>query len=251
MQERPEPEKSDDLEMTFTEHLAELRNRLLISVIAVCLVSVLSFGFMPRLMNFMEVFFLPGITLHVFSPAEVIRVQIKLSVLVGLVVAFPLILYQIYAFVSPALNRRVRRRIAWFALPSLFMSLAGIAFCGFFIIPFVMRTLLRYTQSSGLEGTYQLDPTVGFIIILLGIFAIMFQLPVVLAILASVGLVNARMLADKWRHATMIIIVAAGIGAPDGNPLTMMLLALPLIVLYVLSVVVVRFVQPKVASEPA
>ncbi|HXM18407.1 MAG TPA: twin-arginine translocase subunit TatC [Candidatus Tumulicola sp.] len=235
--------------MTFTEHLAELRNRLLISIIAVCLISVLAFGFMPRLMNFMEAYFLPGIQLHVFSPAEVIRVQIKLSVLVGIVVAFPLILYQIYAFVSPALNRRVRARIAWFALPSLFMSLAGIAFCGFFIIPFVMRTLLKYTQSSGLVGTYQLDPTIGFVIILLGIFAVMFQLPIVLAILASVGLVNARMLAEKWRHATMIIIIAAGIGAPDGNPLTMLLLALPLIVLYVLSILVVRLVQPKIAAE--
>jgi sec-independent protein translocase protein TatC len=77
----------------------------------------------------------------------------------------------------------------------------------------------------------------------------MFQLPIVLSILASVGLVNARMLSEKWRHATLGIFVLAGIAAPDGNPMTMALLALPLLGLYLLSIVVVRFTQPKVAAR--
>jgi len=128
------------------------------------------------------------------------------------------------------------------------MSLLGITFCGLVVLPVVMRALLGLTQSSGLEGTYQLDPTIGFIVILLGIFAIMFQLPIVLALLGSVGLVNAKLLSDKWRHATLIIVILAGIAAPDGNPLTMALLALPLIALYMVSIVVVRITQPKVVT---
>lgn len=250
----PAPDKpklrsfGDDAEMTFTEHLAELRTRLLISIAAVGIVSLVAFPLMPQLLKLLEHFFIPGIQLHVFSPAEVIRVYIKLSFLAGLIVGFPIVLYEAYAFVAPALDKRLRSRVVWYAIPSLFMSLLGITFCGLVVLPVVMRALLGLTQSSGLEGTYQLDPTIGFIVILLGIFAIMFQLPIVLALLGSVGLVNAKLLSDKWRHATLIIVILAGIAAPDGNPLTMALLALPLIALYMVSIVVVRITQPKVVT---
>jgi sec-independent protein translocase protein TatC len=102
-------------------------------------------------------------------------------------------------------------------------------------------------------GTYQLEPTVGFITLLLGIFAVMFQLPIVLSLLASVGIVNSKLLSDKWRHAMIVILILAGIGAPDGNPLTMMLLAAPLAGLYAVSILVVRLTEPKpvVESSPA
>jgi len=240
---------TDDVEMTFTEHLAELRTRLLIALAAVGVTSLIAFPLMGQLLTFVERFFLPGIQLHVFSPAETIRVYLKLSILVGVVVAMPVVLYEAYMFVAPALDRRVRSRIVWYALPSFAMSAAGIAFCGFVVLPFVLRALERLNESAGLVNTYQLEPTVGFISILLGIFAIMFQLPIVLSILASVGLVNAKMLSEKWRHATLGIFVLAGIAAPDGNPMTMALLALPLLGLYLLSIVVVRFTQPRIAPR--
>ncbi|MDQ6779723.1 MAG: twin-arginine translocase subunit TatC [Candidatus Eremiobacteraeota bacterium] len=243
------PPATEDVEMTFTEHLAELRRRLLIAVVAVLAVSVAAFPLMPRILKFVQAVFLAGIPLHVFSPPEVIRVEIKLSILVGIVVSFPIIIYQAYAFVAPALDRRVRNRVVWFALPSLFMSVAGLTFCGLVVLPFVMRALFRFTQSSGLSGTYQLEPTVGFITLMLAIFAVMFQLPIVLSVLASVGLVNATMLAAKWRHATILIAIAAAIAAPDGNPLTMGLLAAPLLALYLISIVVVRITQPKIAHR--
>jgi len=242
-------ESGDDVEMTFTEHLAELRTRLLISIAAVGVTSFVAFPLMGELLAFVERFFLPGITLHVFSPAETIRVYIKLSILLGIVVAMPVVLTQAYLFVAPALDRRVRNRIVWYALPSFVMSAAGIVFCGFVVLPFVLRALERLNDSAGLASTYQLEPTVGFITVLLGIFAVMFQLPIVLSILASVGLVSAKMLSEKWRHATLAIFVIAGIAAPDGNPMTMALLALPLLGLYLLSIVVVRFTQPKVARS--
>jgi len=243
----PAPADSDDVEMTFTEHLAELRRRLLVAIAAVGIAALAAFPLMPTLLTFVERHFLPGIQLHVFSPAETIRVYIKLSVLLGVVIAMPVVLYEAYAFVAPAIDRRLRSRIGWYVVPSFAMSAAGIAFCGFIVLPFIMNALFKINQSAGLVGTYQLEPTVGFITVLLGIFAIMFQLPIVLAILAGVGLVNAKMLSDKWRHATLVIFIAAGIAAPDGNPMTMALLALPLIALYLTSIVVVRLTQPKLA----
>ena len=238
---------SDDVEMTFTEHLAELRTRLLIALAAVGIASLVAFPLMPALLTFVEHAFLRGIALHVFSPAETIRVYIKLSILLGVVVAMPVVLFEAYAFVAPALDRRLRSRVTWYVLPSLVMSAAGIAFCGFIVLPFVLHALLMLNQSAGLVDTYQLEPTVGFITLMLGIFAIMFQLPILAAILASVGIVNAKMLTDKWRHATLVIFIAAGIAAPDGNPMTMALLALPLLALYVASILVVRIAQPKPA----
>ncbi|MBV8171594.1 MAG: twin-arginine translocase subunit TatC [Candidatus Eremiobacteraeota bacterium] len=245
----PRARADDEGEMTFTEHLAELRTRLIVSIVTVGVLSLIAFPLMPKLLVLLERYFIPGIQLHVFSPAEIIRVYIKLSLLVGVVVGFPIVLYEIYAFVAPALDQRLRAKVLWYAIPSLAMSLAGIAFCGLLVLPLVLRALLNITQSSGLVGTYQLDPTIGFIVILLGIFAVMFQLPIVLALLASVGIVNSRMLTDKWRHAMIVILILAGIGAPDGNPLTMLLLAAPLAGLYFLSIIVVRFTEPRLASQ--
>jgi sec-independent protein translocase protein TatC len=243
----PEEKLVDDVEMTFTQHLAELRNRLFIAIIAVVVVSATAFPLMPRMLNWVEQRFLNGIQLHVFSPAEIIAVEIKLSLLAGVVIGMPIILYQLYAFVAPALDRRVRKRIGWYAIPSFLMSALGIAFCGFLILPFILKKLADYNQSVGVVATYQLEPTIGFVTVTLGIFAVMFQLPIVLSILASIGLVNAKMLSDKWRHATVVIFVLAGVGAPDGNPLTMVLLALPLLGLYLVSIVVVRYTQPKIS----
>src|SRR5215472_7971208 len=193
---------TDDVEMTFTEHLAELRTRLLITIAAVGITSLAAFPLMPAFLGFVERYFLAGIQLHVFSPAETIRVYIKLSLLIGVVV-----------------------------------------------LPFVLHALMQINQAAGLVDTYQLEPTVGFITLMLGIFAVMFQLPILAAILASVGIINAKMLTDKWRHATLAIFIAAGIAAPDGNPMTMALLALPLLALYVLSIVVVGIAQPKLARQ--
>jgi sec-independent protein translocase protein TatC len=240
---------SDDVEMTFTEHLAELRRRLLIIIGAVVLCSIAALKYVGPLLTFVEKTFLGGIQLHVFSPTEIFRVYLKLSILVGIVVAFPVVLYQIYAFVAPALDRRVRSRIVWYAIPSFLMSAIGLAICGYFILPFLMVRLFQFTQNVGVIGTYQLEPTVGFITLMLGIFAIMFQLPIVLSILASVGLVNAQMLAKGWRYATIVILIAAAIAAPDGNPLTMLLLGAPLLALYALSILVVRLTQPKIAAR--
>lgn len=239
--------QSDDVEMTFTEHLAELRSRLLVAIASVGVCSLAAFPLMPILLKFVEHHFLAGIQLNVFSLAETIAVEIKLSVLLGVVVAMPVVLYEAYAFVAPALDKRVRGRIAWYVLPSFAMSAAGIAFCGFVVLPFVITALIRINQNAGLVGTYQLDSTVGFIALMLGIFAVMFQLPILLSILASAGLVNAKMLSDKWRHATLVIFIAGGIAAPDGNPMTMALLALPLLGLYLISIVVVRFTQVRIA----
>src|SRR5260370_35516647 len=98
---------SEDVEMTFTEHLAELRALLIISIAAILVCSVAGLKFVGPLLTFVEKTFLSGIQLHVFSPTEIFRVYLKLSFLLGIVIAFPVVLYQIYAFVAPALDRRV------------------------------------------------------------------------------------------------------------------------------------------------
>ena len=246
LEQRP---ASDDVEMTFTEHLAELRRRLFIAIGAIAVAGIAGLFAVPSLLRIVEDMFLRGIALHVFSPTEIFRVYIKLSLLIGVIVAFPVVLYQVYAFVAPALDRRVRSRIVWYAIPSFFMSALGLIICGVFVLPFLMSRLLGFTQNAGVVGTYQLEPTVGFVTLMLGIFAIMFQLPIVLSILASVGLVNARGLAKGWRYATLAILIAAAIAAPDGNPITMGLLAAPLLALYALSVIVVRLTQPKISPR--
>jgi sec-independent protein translocase protein TatC len=246
--ERP-PVKSEDetrwdqKEMPFTEHLRELRNRLLISIAIVGGLSVLLFWPSQFIIKWMMDQYFHGVTLHAFGPADVIITELKFSVIAGLVIGLPVLLQQIWLFVVPAVNPRTRRMVYSFVVPSLLLAFVGLAFAHFLVIPRVIAALLSLTSQVA-EATFGIASTLNFVMILLALFALIFQLPIVLVGLARLGIVNAPMLMKYRRHAFFGMIVASGIAAPDGNPMTMLLLAVPMYVLYEISIwVIVLFAR--------
>ena len=122
-----------------------------------------------------------------------------------------------------------------FVAPSLLLALAGLAFAHFVVIPRVIAALLHITDAVA-TPTFGIASTLNFVIILLALFAIVFQTPIVLVGLSRLGIVNAAWLGRYRRHAIFGFFVAGGIAAPDGNPLTMALLAIPMYVLYEISI---------------
>jgi len=238
--ERPPVDSEDETrwdqkEMPFTEHLRELRNRLLIVIAVVGGISVLLFWPSQFAIKWMMAQYFPGIRLHAFQPAEVIITELKFSVIGGIVIGLPVLMQQIWLFVVPAVNPRTRRMVYSFVIPSLLLALTGLAFANYIVIPRVVAALLALTDQVA-EATFGIDGTLNFVMILLALFALIFQLPIVLIGLARLGIVNAPMLMKYRRHAFFGMIVAGGIAAPDGNPMTMLLLALPMYVLYEISI---------------
>ncbi len=225
----------DQKEMPITEHLRELRNRLLIAMATVGGIAVVLFWPSQYVIRWMMHEYFGGLELHAFGPADVIFTEFKFSIVGGIVLGLPLLLQQLWLFVVPAIHPRTRRMVYAFILPSLLLALLGLAFAHFIVIPRVVAALLHITDAVA-TPTFGVASTLNFVIVLLALFAIIFQTPIVLIGLARLGIVSAATLKHYRRHALFGFFVAGGLAAPDGNPLTMALLALPMYVLYELSI---------------
>ena len=221
--------------MPFTEHLRELRTRLLIAIATVGAIAVLLFWPSQFAIRWMMDEYFHGIALHAFGPADVIFTEFKFSIVGGIVLGLPILLQQLWLFVVPAIHPKTRRMVYAFILPSLLLALAGLAFAHFVVIPRVVAALITITNAVA-EPTFGIASTLSFVLILFALFAIIFQTPIVLVGLARIGIVNARSLMHYRRHAIFGFFIAGGIAAPDGNPLTMALLAVPMYVLYEASI---------------
>lgn len=228
--------------MPFTEHLRELRTRLLVSIATVGVIALGLFWPAHYIIRWMIGVYFQGIQLHAFGPADVIFTEIKLSVIGGIVFGLPVLLYQLWMFVVPVFHPKTRRMVYSFLFPSLLLALLGLAFAHFIVIPRVIAALLGITSEIAIP-TFGVSDTLNFVLILLALFAIIFQTPIVLVGLARIGIVNARGLMKYRRHALFGFFVAGGIAAPDGNPLTMALLALPMYVLYEASIWIILLLE--------
>jgi sec-independent protein translocase protein TatC len=225
----------DQKEMPFTEHLRELRTRLLISLATVGIIAVALFWPSQFAIRWMMDQYFKGIALHAFGPADVIFTEFKFSVIGGIVLGLPILLQQLWLFVVPAIHPRTRRMVYSFIIPSMLLALAGLAFAHFVVLPRVVAALIGITDAVA-TPTFGVASTLNFVMILLALFALIFQLPIVLVGLARLGIVSATTLKQYRRHAIFGFFVAGGIAAPDGNPMTMALLAVPMYVLYEASI---------------
>lgn len=233
--------------MPFTEHLRELRNRLLISLATVGAIAVILFWPSQYAIHWMMREYFGGIELHAFGPADVIFTEFKFSVIGGIVIGLPLLLQQLWLFVVPAIHPRTRRMVYAFIVPSLALAALGLAFAHFVVIPRVVAALIHITDAVA-TPTFGVASTLNFVMVLLALFAIVFQTPIVLIGLARLGIVNAASLMRYRRHALFAFFIAGGLAAPDGNPLTMALLAVPMYLLYEMSIWVILPLQHRWSS---
>jgi sec-independent protein translocase protein TatC len=232
----------DQKEMPFTEHLRELRSRLLVSIAAVGGVAVLLFWPSQFVIRWMTQTYFHGITLHAFGPADVIFTEFKFSLIGGIVVGLPVLFYEAWMFIVPAIHPKTRRMVYSFIIPSLLLAAAGLAFAHYVVIPRVVAALVGITNEIA-TPTFGVAETLNFVMILLALFALIFQLPIVLVGLARLGIINGAWLSKYRRHALFAMVVAGGIAAPDGNPMTMALLAFPMYVLYEASIWIIRIFE--------
>jgi len=159
---KTEPEW-DQKEMPFTEHLRELRNRLMICLIVVGVIALAAFWPSQFAILWLKNEYLgSALQLHAFAPTDVIFTELKFSLYAAVVLGMPVIVYQAWMFIVPAFHPKTRKVVYLYTLPSLLLALAGIAFCHFFIIRKVLTALLSITQSVATE-TYGVEATLNLI----------------------------------------------------------------------------------------
>ncbi len=236
-------EDGHELRMGLFEHLAELRDRLLRSMLVVVLGAVLGFiiaGFTLEylIQPYSDLYPEEGRQLVILGPTGAIVAYLRVSLMVGGIVASPIVTYQILMFIIPGLTRRERRYLLR-SLPAITgLFLIGVAFAWFVLIPPAVGFLEGF-QSDIFQPEWTADQYLSFVTALLFWMGVAFEIPLVLFVLSLLGLVTARALMENWRVAIIGAAVAAAFITPTVDPVNMFLVMGPLLGLYLFSILLV------------
>jgi sec-independent protein translocase protein TatC len=225
-------------EMPFLDHLEELRWRVLWAGLSLLVCTAAGFVIvyktnMPELLlaPVREAWDNPNLNLIYLSPADPFFVSLKLSVYIGFIFSFPIIVYQVWSFLSPALEKDEKRAIVPALYLGMVLFMAGVALAYFAALPVTLE-FFQYFLSSALEAQLEINATLSFIVKMLLAFGAVFELPIVILVLSVMGLVTPSFLREKRRHAIVLITVLASFITPgDAITLTIMMM-LPLVLLY-------------------
>jgi sec-independent protein translocase protein TatC len=235
-----------DTPVSFLDHLDELRSRLIKSLIAVAVGTFVAFFFYEDILALLARPYemaVPGSELVFFRPTEAFSLSMRLSLFGGVILASPVILYQIWRFVAPALTPREKRWAIPITIIFVLLFLAGVV-VGYFALERGLGFLLGF-GSENLEPVIGADYYLSFAMRFILAFGISFEFPVFIFAAAAVGVVSSAQLRSVRRWAVLIIVVFAAVITPSGDPLTLMLLAVPMYVLYEASILAVRFILKK------
>lgn len=225
-----------DRELTLVEHMSELRKRVIVSLVALGLASVISLPFATNLLKILKIPTKDIIEkLAFFGPQEAFLIYMRIAFLCGLTVSMPIILYQVWAFVSPAIEERLKKYSAYFILFCSLSFIAGCLFAYFILIPPALKFLLSFAKDD-LEPVISAQKYISFVISLILGCGLVFQMPVLSFILTKAGALNSRILRDKYKYAILVIFIVAAVITPTADAFNMLILAMPMLLLYEISV---------------
>lgn len=235
-----------DETMTLTEHLAELRTRIIRAALAVTIGMVLIIVFYEQVYDFLlgpyrdlceakpQGFCSPD--LFAFSPTEGFSARLRIGMYGGIIMALPVILWQIWRFVVPALEAKEKRYAIPFVMSSVILFSAGGALA-YFTIGRALEFLIAWSGEE-VNQAFAIDKYVGLFGLMIFAFGIGFLLPVLLVFLQLVNVVTPTVLLTAWRYAIVAIFVLAAVITPSGDPITLMMLAGPMIGMYFIAVLI-------------
>ncbi|MCA9730530.1 MAG: twin-arginine translocase subunit TatC [Deferribacteres bacterium] len=254
--------KNSSAEMPFLQHLEELRWRLIRSVVAILAGAIVAFFFADQILHFLQVPFDAAVKMYsessgantverakliYLAPTEGFMIQIKVSIFAGLIFTLPYIFYQIWQFVAPGLLEKEKRIVPKIIGASTFFFLLGAFFCWAVVLRFGLAFLLGF-QSESLQATITINEYMSFVLLLILTFGLVFELPILAFFLTKMGFLSSQGMRDKRSYSIVgIFIIAAVVTPPD--VFTQMALAIPLLILYELSIFVSQFVEKKQKSD--
>ncbi len=232
----------EDRPLTITEHLGEMRRRIVYVLIAVLLVSIGAYSFIDEILAFITD--AGGVEELVFiNPTEAFFVIIKLSLLVGVLGAMPFILYQVWKYVGVALKKNERKYLIYFGPISFILFLIGAGFAFRSVLPLGIRFLLSFSKEN-ISPMITLNAYVSFLSKMITAFGLMFELPLVILFLSKIGVVTPEALKKGRKYAIIgIFIIAALLTPPD--VVSQVMLALPILLLYEIGIWICMSVTKK------
>lgn len=220
--------------MPLLRHLDELRGRIIKCAVAVIVCGIGGWALGPTVL---ELLAKPVGNLYFFAPTEALIVRMKLALAMGIGFASPIVFYQIWAFIVPALTKVEKGYAIPTVIFSVILFLGGVAFAYFLVLPLGIKVLLSF-GGPALKDMIGVQKYFTFVIWLLMACGIVFEMPVIIFFLTKLGIVGPGTLLRKWREAILAIFVAAAVVTPSIDGITQVILAIPLLFLYLISILV-------------
>ena len=244
---RPNMSSPDDV-MTLTEHLGELRVRIIRSALAITIGAILVIAFYDPVLDFLTQPYVnicknhdpsfcgfdanagTGNRLFIFDPLDGLKTRLSVASYGGLILAMPIVLWQVWRFIVPALHAKERRLAIPFILSSVFLFLLG-GFLAYLTLGPAIEFLISWSGSD-VGALFQVSKYIRLVGLMVAAFGVGFQFPVLLVFLMLAGVITPQQLIKQWRYALIIIVVVAAVITPSGDPISLFALAIPMTILY-------------------
>ena len=233
--------EEDDAEgnMSILRHLEELRTRIIRSLIAIAVGSCVSYFYIEDIMHYLT---LPtGGKLYYLQPAEAFFTYIKIAIFAGFLLALPVVFYQAWKFILPALTVKERTVIGILVPSSVLLFFGGLAFSFFLVLPAALQFFVGFSTEN-LQPMFTLHQYFDFVLAFILPFGAVFELPLLVIVFAKLGFIGSKFLHSKQRIVIFLSFVVGAVISPTPDIFTQSMIAIPLIMLYELSYLVVRFV---------
>lgn len=241
----PEEEESEK-EMTFLEHLEELRWRIIYSLIGLLVGTLICWVFVDFLVD--KILLLParhsGVHLQNLKPFGQLMLYFEVAIVGGAILSLPNIFYQFWKFISPALRKNERRYITAIVAFSTLCFLIGVSFAYFIMLPSSLKFAAQF-GSSEIKNVFAIDEYMNIIISIMLGSGLVFELPMISFFLTKIGILTPAFMRKYRRHAIVIIFIAAAFLTPGTDPVSQIILAAPLVLLYEISIIISKFARKK------
>ncbi len=234
--------KQKEKYMPFTEHLEELRKRLFICIGVIISFSFVAYFFSSELLDFLTKPN-PGVQLQILRPTGGFIVHLKVSFFAALVFSIPVLIYQFWQFIAPGLFLNEKKYVFPVILFTILCFISGALFAYYVVLPFGLAFLLGF-ETESIVAQWTIDDFISFVTMMMIVFGIVFELPLVAMFLGKIGIINHAMMSQYRRYAIFGAIVFGAVLTPP-DFITQLALAIPLLILYELSIVLVRITGKK------
>jgi sec-independent protein translocase protein TatC len=241
-------DETGEVEMTFLDHLEELRWRIIYSLIGIVVGTIVSWIFIDFFIE--QILLLPakqaGLKLQNLKPFGQLFIYFQVAIIIGLILSFPNVVYQLWKFIAPALKQKEKKYIKWIVIFTTFCFLSGVVFAYFVMLPLTLKFAAQF-GSPTIENNFSIDEYFSIILSVILGAGLVFELPMLSFFLSSIGLLTPKLMRKYRRHSIVAIMIFAAILTPGTDPVSQLLLAIPLVILYEISILVSKIFQRKSA----
>ncbi len=244
--ETSDEQNENGSEMSFLDHLEELRWRLIYALIGVVLGTIIAWLFIDQLVD--VVLLKPardsGADLQNLKPFGQLFLYVQIAIIAGVIISIPNIFYQLWSFVSPALRSHEKKYILAIVIFSSVCFLLGITFAYFIMLPMALKFAEQF-GTEAIKNEFAIDEYMNIIISVMLAAGIVFELPMVSFFLSRLGILTPEFMKKFRRHSIVIILFLAAILTPGADPVSQLILAVPLVLLYEISIFISKLSQTK------